>query len=83
MLLSHFIFQVFVEFCTDSECQKAQHALSGRRLVMEEIRNEILPNLLLSGSVTELSSRVTSIQTNIIAESFKNIPTTLIFLFEI
>merc|ERR1711997_1105226 len=23
--------KVFVEFCTDSECQKAQHALSGRR----------------------------------------------------
>ena len=40
-LLSNFIFQVFVEFCTDSECQKAQHALSGRRLVSEDIRNQI------------------------------------------
>ena len=25
------IVQVFVEFCSDGECQKAQHALSGRR----------------------------------------------------
>ena len=51
--------------------------------VLGEMRNTILNYFLLSGSATELSSRVTSIQTNIIAESFKNIPTTMIFLFEI
>ena len=51
--------------------------------VLGKMRNTILKYFLLSGSATELSSRVTSIQTNIIAESFKNIPTTMIFLFEI
>ena len=41
ILLRYLIFQVFVEFCTDSECQKAQHALSGRRLVFEDIRTQL------------------------------------------
>ena len=31
IILTHNIIQVFIEFSTDSECQKAQHALSGRR----------------------------------------------------
>ena len=61
---------------------------SSTRSVREKVGDERDPKSdfkysLLSGSATELSSRVTSIQTNIIAESFKNIPTTMIFLFEI